>query len=78
MNALIIQKKIHDNANLEMWEALQLVKAYNPNAELCGRKVDLLAFRNAPNTVPTSDRWGGIKKAKPPTVKPKNIVERKH
>ena len=62
INALIIQKKIYDNANWEMWEALQLVKAYNPNAELCGRKVDLLAFRNAPNTVPTSDRWADKKR----------------
>ena len=43
-------------------EAHQLVKAYNPNAELCGRKVDLLAYRNAPNTVPTSDRRGDEKK----------------
>ena len=60
MNALIIQKKIYDNANWEMWEADQLVKAYNPNAILCGRKADLLADRNITNTVPTSDRWGDI------------------
>ena len=62
MNALFIQKKIYDNANWEMWEADQLVKAHNPNAELCGRKVDLLAYRNVTNRVPTSDRWGDIKK----------------
>jgi len=78
MNALIIQKKIYDNANWEMWEADQLVKAHNPNAELCGRKVDLLAYRNITNPVPTSDRWGDIKKVKPPKVKSENIVERKH
>ena len=42
------------------------------------KKVGLLSFHNAPNTVPTSDRWGDVKKAKPPTVKPENIVERKH
>lgn len=78
MNALIIQKKIYDNATWEMWETHQLVKVYNPNVVLCGRKVDLLAYRNAPNRVPTSDRWGDIKKAKPPSVKPENVVERKH
>ena len=78
MSALFIQKKIYDNANWEMWEADQLVKAHNPSAELCGRKVDLLAYRNVTNRVPTSDRWGDIKKVKPPTVKQENIVERKH
>ena len=61
-----------------MWEADQLVKAHNPNAILCGRKVDLLAYCNVTNTVPTSDRWGDIKKAKPPKVKQNNIVDRKH
>ena len=78
VNALIIQKKIYDNANWEMWEADQLVKAYNPSAVLCGRKVDLLAYRNVTNTVPTSDRWGDIKKAKPPIIKQETIVERRH
>ena len=52
MNALFIQKKIYDNANWEMWEAYQLVKAHNPNAILCGQKVDLLAYRNVTNSVP--------------------------
>ena len=61
-----------------MWEVDQLVKAHNPNAVLCGRKVDLLAYCNVTNTVPTSDRWGDIKQAKPPNVKQDNIVERKH
>ena len=46
-----------------MWEADQLVKAHNPSAILCGRKVDLLAYSNVTNTVPTSDRWGDIKKS---------------
>ena len=61
-----------------MREADQLVKAHNPNAILCGRKVDLLAYCNVTNTVPTSDIWGDIKKAKPPTVKQENIVKRTH
>ena len=73
MNALFIQKKIYDNANWEMWEEDQLVKAHNPNAILCGRTVDLLAYRNVTNTVPTSDRWGDIKK-----VKTTNSKTRKH
>ena len=38
VNALIIQTKIYDSANWEMWEADELVKACNPRAELCGRK----------------------------------------
>lgn len=74
MNALIIQKKIYDNANWEMYEVDKLVKQFNPNAVLCGRKVDLMAYSNAPNAVPTSDRWGGIKLSKTP--KPQNIITR--
>ena len=61
-----------------LYESDQLVKAHNPNAELCGRKVDLLTYRNITNPVPTSDRWGDIKKVKPPKVKPESIVGRKH
>ena len=44
----------------------------------CGKKVDLLAYCNVTNTVPTSDRWGDIKKAKPPKVKQEHILERRH
>ena len=64
INALIIQKKIYDNANWEMYEVDKLVKQFNPDAVLCGRKVDLLAYSNAPHVVPTSDRWGDIKLSK--------------
>lgn len=45
---------------------------------VAGEKADLLAYRKVTNTVPTSDRWGGIQKAKPPKVKQDNIVERTH
>ena len=41
---------------------------------LCGRKVDLLAYSNAPHVVPTSDRWGDIKLSKTP--KASNIITR--
>jgi len=74
INALIIQKKIYDNANWEMYEVDKLVKQFNPGAILCGRKVDLLAYSNAPNAVPTSDRWGGIKVSKIPKIQ--NIITR--
>ena len=37
-----------------------------------------MAYRNINNFVPTSERWGDIKRVKPPTVKKENIVERKH
>ena len=57
-----------------MYEVDKLVKQFNPDAVLCGRKVDLLAYSNAPHVVPTSDRWGDIKLSKTP--KALNIITR--
>ena len=74
MNAVFMQKKSYDNTTWKAWEADQLVRAYNPNAERCGIKDDLLAYRNVTNTVPTSDRWGELEKAKTPQVEQENVV----
>ena len=74
INALTIQKQVYDNANWEMYEVDKLVKQFNRDAVLCCRKVDLLAYSNAPHIVPTSDRLGDIKLSK--TQKALNILTR--
>ena len=77
INSLFIQKKIYDNAMLELFNIHVKVMNANPNAVLCGRKVDLLAYKNAPNLIETSNRWGDVKISPIPTIHLNNMVIRK-
>ena len=69
-------KRIYDNANLEMWEADQLVKAHNPNAVLCGRK--LIYSHTVMLTTKPQHLTDGVELKKHKNVNQDNIVDRKH
>ncbi len=61
-------REIYDNAMLALHKVHEKVIAANPNAILCGRKVDCLVYNNINNMIPTSNNWGDVKVAQLPKL----------
>jgi hypothetical protein len=65
INALPIQRKVMDVANMMLYKVVLYILSLNPHAQLVRVKADLLGYINITNEIETDDyTWGEIKATK--------------
>jgi hypothetical protein len=75
INALPIQRKIMDVANMMVYKKHLYIMSLNPHAQLVRAKTELFGYINITHEAETDDyTWGGIKKEWTPP-KPNNLLD---